>query len=194
MSTNRTCSVEGCDKPHEAHGYCNMHYARWKKHGDPHAGIQRLAGADAIDKLAARMDIDPDTGCWLWTGASRNNYGTIWIDGRSLTSHKVAYEMLVGPVPEGLDVDHVCHSEDLSCPGGVTCRHRLCFNPDHLEPVTRRENAHRGRGPHGNTHCPQGHEYSTENTIVRNDNNEPGRRCRICTNARQRQRWADREK
>lgn len=192
MSLNRTCSVGGCTKPHDAKGFCKMHYARWRAYGDPLALPKRLVGADAIDKLAARMKIDAETGCWLWQGASRNNYGTIWVDGRCLTSHRVAYELLVGPVPDGMDVDHVCHSEDLTCQGGATCRHRLCFNPDHLEPVTRRENAHRGRGLHGQTHCKYGHELTPENTYAIMEGRWVRRRCRICESARRLRRRRNR--
>ncbi len=73
-----------------------------------------------------------DSGCWLWTGALNGGYGRIHHSpGRVLYTHRAAYELLVGPVPEGMDLDHLC-------------RNRACCNPDHLEPVTRRENLLRG--------------------------------------------------
>lgn len=69
-------------------------------------------------------------GCWLWVGALRATYGRTSVGGRAVYAHRVAYEDLVGPIPEGLTIDHLC-------------RIRICVNPWHLEPVTRRENIRR---------------------------------------------------
>lgn len=118
------------------------------------------------------------SGCWLWTGAKAGpgeQYGYIRMGGRSLRSHRVAYEALVGPIPPGLQLDHLC-------------RVRACVNPEHLEPVTHRENAHRGIGPWADnarkTHCVRGHPFDAENTAVYNGK----RSCKQCnrdkTNAR----------
>jgi hypothetical protein len=77
----------------------------------------------------------PWTGCWLWDGRrfSRNGYGRVWHDGKERQAHRVTYELLVGPIPQGLILDHL-----------PKCRVRCCVNPDHLEPVTHRTNTLRG--------------------------------------------------
>lgn len=114
-------------------------------------------------------------GCWQWMGAQNGNgYGRLRVDGRAALAHRVAYEVLVGPIPEGLQTDH-------------TCRNRGCVNPDHLEPVTQRENILRGEGlPAQNaakTTCPLGHPYQGENLYLspRGD-----RQCRTCKRERRR--------
>jgi hypothetical protein len=78
---------------------------------------------------------DPDTECWEWTAARKNGgYGSFAIGKGNVYAHRFAYEMLVGPIPEGLELDHLC-------------RNRGCVNPDHLEPVTRQVNVLRGLVP-----------------------------------------------
>jgi hypothetical protein len=86
------------------------------------------------------------SGCWRWTGSmSRYGYGRWVKNGRSQGAHRAVYEALVGPIPEGLDLDHMCHNADETCPGGHGCQHRACVNPAHLEPATRQLNLSRGR-------------------------------------------------
>lgn len=117
-----------------------------------------------------KVSIDP-SGCWRWTGAHiANGYGHFSLQGKRVGAHRVAYEALVGPIPDGLHIDHLCRVRD-------------CVNPAHLEAVTCRENVRRGTAPdvarrrHARrTHCKRGHEYTQENTIVRAD----GRECREC--------------
>jgi hypothetical protein len=124
------------------------------------------------ERLMAHIQITPE-GCWLWTGCLRpNGYGMIGIAGRARGAHIVSYELEYGPVPEGLELDHKCHSKD-NCAGGIACLHRRCINPDHLEPVTRKENVRRGYGNQrvvenrkAQTHCLKGHEYTPKNTYV----------------------------
>ena len=71
-------------------------------------------------------------GCWIWIGElNRNGYGRIKIFGKRLMAHRVIYELLVGAIPERLVLDHLC-------------KNRCCVNPNHLEPVTVKENTHRG--------------------------------------------------
>jgi hypothetical protein len=78
---------------------------------------------------------DPDTECWEWTAARKNGgYGSLAIGRGNVYAHRFAYEMLVGPIPTNLELDHLC-------------RNRGCANPAHLEPVTRRVNVLRGRAP-----------------------------------------------
>lgn len=111
-------------------------------------------------------------GCWLWTGhIDRLGYGRVRIGGKNGvtgTAHRFMYELLVGPVPDGLTLDHLC-------------RNRACCNPSHLDPVTQRENVLRGAGIAARrarqTHCIHGHEFTPENTKVDAKGN---RRCREC--------------
>ena len=113
-------------------------------------------------------------GCWQWTAAlERGGYGSYYHDGRMQRAHRVAYQLLVGVIPDGLQIDHLC-------------RVRSCVNPEHMEPVTSAENVRRGSAAERHTHCKRGHELSGWNSIRSNDNRQ---RCRICTNAGQRRRY-----
>lgn len=113
-------------------------------------------------------------GCWNWTaGRSGDGYGNF----RSTRAHRWAYERLVGPIPAGLVIDHLC-------------RNILCVNPAHLEPVSRRENVLRGLTlPASNaakTHCPKGHPLSGNNLYVQPRTGK--RRCKTCPDERRRAR------
>lgn len=117
------------------------------------------------------------TGCWLWTASVKpNGYGQFGVtDGDVRYAHRLAYEFLVGPVPDGLELDHLC-------------RVRHCVNPAHLEPVTRRENLRRGVSANRRkTHCPQGHSYNSVNTYL---DKRGGRICRSCMRQRNREYYA----
>lgn len=128
----KLCTIEGCAGKRHARGLCNKHYLRQWAHGttdDPrHTPLERIL---------TKRQITP-SGCWLWTGARNDSgYGRVGIGGsRTGAVHRVAYELLIGPVPAALDLDHLC-------------RVRHCFNPKHLEPVTRSENLRRGVGVGG---------------------------------------------
>ena len=100
----------------------------------------------AFDRLMAVIEgLDPEE-CWEWPGVPRKGYGRIGIGGRIIPAHRYAYEQIVGPIPEGLVLDHLC-------------RNKVCVNPRHLEPVTNRENVLRGDAAHvHNTgRCKNGH-------------------------------------
>jgi hypothetical protein len=124
--------------------------------------------------------VDKGSDCWLWTAscAGGTGYGQIYADGRPQLAHRFAYELLVGPIPDGLVIDHLC-------------RNRACVNPAHMEPVTQRENILRGTGASARaarkTHCPQGHAYDSENTAIKSDGT---RRCKTCHRDRERVRKA----
>ena len=123
---------------------------------------------------------EPMSGCWLWIrGTDKNGYGGFVSQvTSSRQAHRVAYERWVGPVPPGLDLDHLCRTPS-------------CVNPEHLEAVTHRVNCLRGRSPAARaartTHCPQGHPYDEANT-GRYPNGH--RRCRTCHRTRERERHA----
>lgn len=116
--------------------------------------------------------------CWLWTGTqNQKGYGRASVQGRAVQAHRWAYEFCVGPIPDGLTIDHLC-------------RVRNCVNPDHLEPVTNRVNLSRGFSPSAicarKTHCPQGHPYSGDNLYVKPNG---WRECRICATANKRRAY-----
>lgn len=113
-----------------------------------------------------------DSGCWEWTAnKGRDGYGHTTVNSRMCVAHRAVYEILIGPIPAGLTLDHLC-------------RNTSCVNPEHLEPVTIRENVLRSEIHFASinvkkTHCPQGHPYTKENTYIWHRR----RKCRICQNA-----------
>lgn len=119
------------------------------------------------------------TRCWIWTGAKQpEGYGRTWVNGKKISTHRAVYELLVGPIPEGLDLDHLC-------------RNRACCNPKHLEPVTRSENLRRGNaGRHtlvrlrSRTHCDKGHEFNDSNTRWEKYKDSTIRVCAACRKAK----------
>lgn len=162
-----TCTIDDCERPHIARGWCTLHYQRWQRHGSadwrPPTPEQRLL---------ASIDKQPD-GCWVWTGkrtGSDDAYGVISVDGRGVYVHRAAHELWIGPIPDGYQVDHVA---------ARGCRSTLCVNPAHLEAVTPEENIERSSSVAAvnrrKTHCIHGHEFTPENTRV----NGKGHRCCI---------------
>lgn len=119
-----------------------------------------------------------DADCLRWTGyRTDKGYGYINVDGKSKGVHRAAYEALVGPIPAGLQIDHVAKRG---------CKFRDCTNPQHLEPVTGRENVLRSTGiPAQNaakTHCPQGHPLTLDNIQKWQFKYRGVRACRTCKN------------
>lgn len=123
-------------------------------------------------KLVVSRSYPDAKGCWLWVGfTGRDGYGRHQAAGRHRLAHRTAYEAFVGPIPDGLQLDHLC-------------RVRHCVNPEHLEAVTQQINVLRGVSPiaqHARkTHCINGHPFNAENTRF---NHRGWRQCRACQRA-----------
>lgn len=128
------------------------------------------------ERFLAKVEFQPD-GCWYWTASVTNGgYGRFLAGDKTRVAHRVAYEWAKGPVPAGLQLDHLC-------------RVRHCVNPDHLEPVTARENVLRGEGSAAfnarKTHCKRGHELAGDNMFIK-QGQRICRRCQLDHHAR----WA----
>ena len=121
----KTCNIDGCGKPSRARGWCNMHWKRWQKHGDPLGAAYR--GPEATF-LAMTEPIVGDPGCIIWTGSTdMGGYGRLRVNGRKVSAHRWAWEREHGDIPEGMHLDHVCWN-------------RSCVNPEHLRLATRSQN------------------------------------------------------
>jgi len=168
----RECSVTDCERVHFARGYCCVHYSRWQRGTEVDRPVV-TRGRSLAERLADKYIVDETTGCWVWTNATEEGYGRIRVGGagsKRTPAHRAMYEIVVGPIPDGLQLDHLC-------------RNRACINPDHLDPVTLVENVLRGDGITATqarrTHCKRGHEYDA----VRSDG-----KGRICTTCRRERR------
>lgn len=117
------CFAQGCERASRTKGLCNRHYLRVWVHGSLELPA-KLSKAEVLE-----AGIQSRNGCWIWGGpVSTSGYGRI---GAEYT-HRIAYEMHVGPIPEGMQIDHLCFE-------------KLCANPAHLEAVTQAENLRRQR-------------------------------------------------
>ena len=110
-----------------------------------------------------------ESGCWVWVADENGHgYGRVKINGKLFMAHRAVYELFKGPIPEGLELDHLC-------------RVTQCVNPDHLEAITPQVNTLRSLGITSmnakKTHCDHGHEFTLDNTHVRENG---GRICRAC--------------
>lgn len=123
----KSCAVEECEKPSSSAGLCSMHYARKQRHGSVDH-VEFIYG----DRLAAwNQKVDKSGDCWEWTASRSGGYGqfSFTVNGkrRPTHAHRAGWELLVGPIPEGMFIDHKCHNKG-------------CVNPDHLRLATPRQN------------------------------------------------------
>jgi len=175
----RTCSVKDCDRPHMGRDLCSAHWQRLRV-GIPLEVPLQLRGVAPERRFWPKVDRSGGSdACWPWTGARMIfGHGSFWLGTRNVPAHRFSYERLVGPIPDGLQLDHLC-------------RNPPCVNPAHLEPVTNRENGRRGMAgalQRSRTHCPQGHPYDEANTYV----SRGYRCCKACRANMQRKRRAAR--
>lgn len=185
--TRRPCSEENCTSPTAARGLCSAHYQRARKElkrngtqlpaklptrvpmTDEERNRDRVTGDEPYrerlrNRIREHSAEDLVTGCWVWQRAlDRDGYGVCSAKRRD-SAHRAAYLAFIGPIPDGLTIDHLC-------------RNRACVNPEHLEAVTVRENTVRGASsPAENaikSHCVRGHEFTAENTYI----TKKGTRC-----------------
>lgn len=183
-----TCSEPGCSDKPWARGLChndyNFHYTR--------GTLPPLILPTPAERFWRQVDKDgpipehaPRLGqCWLWTGfCCKQGYGRFRPTSKpsdpKVLAHRFAYELVVGPIPDGLELDHLC-------------RNTSCVNPSHAEPVTAQVNTkRRSAAMEPKTHCPQNHEYDEENTRYTKDGS---RDCRACDRDYQRARYAAKRK
>jgi hypothetical protein len=128
-----------------------------------------------IARFWSKVNRKSDSECWEWTGYLVKGYGQFDLNGKPVYAHRLSYQLLLGPILAGRELDHLC-------------RNSKCVNPNHLEVVTSKENTLRGVGISAQnarkTHCVHGHLFDDLNTCIRKGTHEGARSCRICNRIR----------
>jgi hypothetical protein len=158
------CSVNGCIRGGKrTRGMCQPHYKRWWKHGDPLINKRPELALTPLQRLLRLADTSNPEACWtVAQDLDRGGYARISQRSKKVLAHRLSYELLIGPIPDGLELDHKCENT-------------ACINPGHLEPVTFAENMRR-RAMRA-SHCRNGHLRTPENVHL----GPSGKRsCRPC--------------
>lgn len=172
------CSIPDCDGQVKARGWCWLHLQRWYRHRDPlHEPPRSIpkpkrTRPTVLQRIFSQVEITDH--CWIWLGVTTpDGYGRAWSGpgGAVKFVHRMMYELCVGPIPDGLTIDHLC-------------RVRPCIRTDHLEVVSLQTNILRSPvAPAAinarKTHCKHGHEFTPEN-IYRRPARPHTRSCRVC--------------
>lgn len=131
LQSIKTCSFDGCGRPHKARGLCDGHWQQQHKG----QGLRPLRSQTLEGRLWVKVR---KTGsCWLWTATTSSGYGQVWVDGRMRLAHRVSWEFINGPIPEGMFLDH-------------RCANKRCVNPSHLRLVTNAQNMQHRTGANKN--------------------------------------------
>lgn len=170
------CSVDGCDDSIQALGLCVKHRGRLMRTGTTDEPSPRVTLESVTKRFWSKVDRRADDECWPWLGTMNGQgYGQFYRFGRRTGAHRAAYELLIGPIPEGLEIDHV---------KARGCERLDCVNPAHLEAVPHWINNVRSNSPSAinakKSRCPSGHEYVTQPSGTRF--------CPICKRAAARRR------
>jgi hypothetical protein len=134
------CTVHGCEKPHIAKGYCNLHYLRVKVSGTTELAPKVKATAAEVLQAGSKRN---ENGCLEWVKTRRGGYGRTWFGGKILSTHVLSWQITNGEIPAGKQINHKCHN-------------RACIDPDHLYVGDQSQNmadmrlAGRERRAHGN--------------------------------------------
>lgn len=181
MTGSRTapCLDCGATQYTNRRGLCGSCYQRRRRLG---AALPASTRRTVQFHLSASVG-EPDQ-CWRWTGfIGSQGYGYHAGGGRFCSAHRRAYEHWVGPIPDGMEIDHRCHTDDPECFEGDLCPHRACVNPAHLELVTHEQNVQRAHRA-AQEQCSRGHELSGENIYQHRGK----RYCRQCRTEGQQRR------
>lgn len=171
------CGIPDCGKQLHTGGLCGTHVRRAKLGQDMYAPV--TSTLPVKERFLTWVGPMLDGQCWEWQGSKNNKgYGCFSIENKLMLAHRVAYELFVGPIPEGLTIDHLC-------------RNRICVNTEHLEPVPMRENWARGEANSAVStrtgECQRGHPFDEANTYNRPNGK---RTCIACRRMKERERRA----